>query len=167
MKIKIEKEAVMEAMHNNAYGRNWLIVTENGDWRVAWADDTRQWDPWSADDYVAGIPALFPEGDGAEAEMCSEILAQLGIDEKALFQSLEERGEDWQICVYTEEKYPDDYAEWLRESYDWLISAFEDALNGDGRDLNYVPADSIWGMDYDEQGIVYKALQCPHKFEIK
>ena len=51
----------------------------DGDHRITWADNNRQWDPWQDKDFVAAIPAIFPE------EM-SPIFEEVGMKREELSQ---------------------------------------------------------------------------------
>ncbi len=137
--IKLNKSEIRNKIEtgNTDQGCHYLTVNPvNATTTIHWADTNRPWDPWGDDDYVIGLPALYPAGDGGEADDAEECLVDnLG---KGAAKDLEDRLDEADISItdYANEHYP----EWMLASHDnqldFLEQAFLDACNGDGDDLN-------------------------------
>ncbi len=152
--VKLNREEVQKAIEggDNCQGRRWLAVRPNGDVAIHWADTNRPWDPWTEDAQVIGIPALFPEGEGTEAELAQDCLVdRLGSAEA---KRIEEQvyQENGSLIQYADEHFGEWMAAACENRLDWLLEAFLLACNGYGAELN----DSApWGVtgDYGEEVI--------------
>ena len=158
--VKLNREEVQKAIEDgdNCQGRRWLAVRPNGEWAIHWADTNRPWDPWADDAQVIGIPALFPEGEGREAELAQDCLVdRLGSAEA---ERIEEQvyQENGSLIQYADEHFGDWMAAARENQVEWLQEAFLNVCNGDGVDLKDL---SPWGMtgDYGE------VIEPPFKFE--
>lgn len=159
--VKLDQEKIRKAIEggDNCQGRRWLAVRPNGEWSIHWADTNRPFDPWADDAQVIGLPSLYPEGDGTEAEDAQECLREYLGPGKA--KEVEDRldEDDVSIVEYAEEHYPD-WMEACRDNQlDYLQEAFLNACNGDGADLKDM---APWGMtgDYGEE-----VVEPPFDFE--
>lgn len=150
--VKLNREEIRKAIEegDNCQGRRWLAVRPNGEVKIHWADTHRPWDPWADDAQVTGIPALFPEGEGREAELAQDCLidrlggAEAERIEKQVYQ------ENGSVAEYADEHFGDWMAAARENQVEWLQEAFLNACNGDGVDLKDL---SPWGMtgDYGEE----------------
>ena len=122
--IKIEKQELASRMHDNAYGRNYLIVSQDGRYRFSWADDDRQYDPWDPSEFVAAVPALDPEGSGRASEDAMDLIKRHMTADEWLNREIDD------YVAYAEENYPDEWAIDREEAVEWYTEAFVDALNG-------------------------------------
>lgn len=158
--VKLDRGEIEKAIEegNNLYGGRHLAVRPNGDVSVHWADTNRPWDPWADDAQVIGLPALYPAGDGLEAEAATDCLREKLSPEKFLEVEFYLEKEDVRVVDYAEEYFPD----WMEASRDnqvaFLAEAFLAACNGDGSDLND-PAP--WGMTSEFGEVV----EPPFEFE--
>lgn len=143
--ISISKEEITENMWDSAYGRHYLVITPEGEASVTWADNQRQWDPWSDEDFTASVPAIDPEGSGRESEDAQEFLRVMMSAEE--FDA--EDGFDDGYIEFAEKNFSDDWKINRQEVSDWTFDAFIAALNGDTVDLGY---GCIWGYTQDEYG---------------
>lgn len=162
--VRLDYNKVFEALDDNPDGRNYLVVSPNGEWDIIWASHQRQWDPWSDNSYVAPIPAVFPCGDDAEHQLAQDMLDQKG-DKWDSDEHYEATGEDIGLLEYVEREHSDDWKEWVEEATIWLASAFLDALNGHGVELNLSPGESIWGYEYTDQYAPGDPIEPPFEFK--
>lgn len=152
--LKLNREEIRAAIEagDNGYGRRWLAVTPAGEWAIHWADKNGPWHPWEDGALTTPIPALYPDGEGQEAEAAQECLEdRLGRQEaKRLEDQCYES--DLSLVEYAEEHYPDWMAAHRDNQLDWLEQAFLDACNGDGEDLR--DSSAPWGTTGDALEII-------------
>lgn len=159
--VKLDREEIRKAIEagDNCDWRRWLAVRPCGEVSVHWADTNRPWDPWADDAQVIGIPALFPDGEGLEAELAKDCLIDQMGKEKA--SAIEEQvyEVDSSLVEYANDHYPDWMQAALENQVDWLLDAFLAACNGYGEDLKDL---APWGMtgDYGEE-----VVEPPFEFE--
>ena len=135
--VRISKRELVSRMCDNAYGRNYLIVSQdcrNPRHRFAWADDDRQYDPWDPGEFVAEVPAIDPEGSGRASEDAMDIIQQHMTDDE--WETSKDKIEDY--VAYAEKNYPDEWAIDRAEAEDWYAEAFVAALNGDTSQIGEV-----------------------------
>jgi len=147
MVIELDRAAIEAAIRrgNNADGGYVLSVAPDGSsWRIHWQgrdQGCRCPQNWRH----IGIPALFPEGEGAEHEMAEEMLTDMRRLAEA--RSLSE-AEDISLPEICQRWEPERWQEYQDEAVNWLATAFLAACNGDGTDLK---EDAPWGdvLDYE------------------
>jgi len=158
--VKLDKEAIKEAMWDGCNGSHVLAVAPDGsDHRIHWMEDNRQWDPWPDDWLTIGIPALDPDGSGQASEDALERLQELRLMEKA--EELME-AKDIGSVEAIERLAPDEWEADREASYDWLLDAFISACNGYGGDLNNPDPWGTTGNMYDGP---IGAIKPPAEFE--
>ena len=148
--IALDKEEVVKAIKlgDNAQGGRYLAVSPDGNcYKILWADTNRPWNPWPTDWMAIGIPALFPEGSGAEGDLAHELLRDQW--DGWTYERQLDAGEDIGVVEYAERTYPTEWAEYIQTSAEWLAKAFLAACNGDGADLREL---SPWGYTTTEEG---------------
>lgn len=154
--IKLDRHDVAKNAWESAYGAHYLVISPDGSTAVTWADNSRQWDPWRDDDYVARIPAVFPEGSGSEWELAVDMLNDAGDP----WTDEDEEGTDFAGAVdKAEQRHPDTWAEHKAAVTDWTLAEWLSAINGNPNDLHITHP---WGStgEWDEQ-----AIDCPFHFE--
>ncbi len=154
--VKLDREEVSQAIRegDNCQGRRWLAVSPAGEVEVHWADTNRQWDPWVEDSFVIGIPALFPEGSGEEAELAQDCLVDRLGKEKAA-ETEEQAFRDNSSLVQYADEFFGDWMEAAKDNHvEWLLEAFLAACNGDGSDLNDPDPWGFVSSDWMEQAEV-------------
>lgn len=161
MIVKLDRAEIEKAIRegDNCQGRRWLTVSPAGEWAVHWADTNRQWNPWGAEDFVIGIPALFPEGEGAETKLAQDyLLDRLGkVEARRVEDQVYE--DDGSLVEYADEHFGDWMSAARDNGVEWLLDAFLTACNGDGSDLDD-PAP--WGFVSSEGQV---EVEPPFEFE--
>jgi hypothetical protein len=141
--IKINYSKIRETIHkgDTTQGNYFLRVTPNGDSAIIWAENSRIWDTWNPEDYLANIPSYDPTGTGAEYEAGIYFLKQHGYEIDQIDAIADKLG----VVDYVETAYAEEWQEEIQETLDFLADEFLDALNND---------DQIWGYTAEEDGIV-------------
>lgn len=152
--VKLDKDRIKKAIEDGdgPTGSRILILHPNGEHRITWLESQRQWNPYQNEDFFIGIPALDSEGSGSIGELADDMIKELlsqeiskeGISGKAFWPERQDRlkaikdicdERDISIIDYADQHYHDDWACWLEEATDWLLSAFLEACNGPNHDL--------------------------------
>lgn len=157
--IKLSKAEIIEKIKSgdNCNGYYVLAVAPDGtDSRIHWDEDGR--DCYCPDDWLhIKIPALFPDGEGAESEMAEDMLKDNGrLDEAKQVQEAEDIG----LPEIAERFDAERWQAYQDEGSDWLAEAFLAACNGYGDELND-PAP--WG--FSEEYGDYEMNEAPAEFE--
>lgn len=141
--IKLDKQEVIKHMWDSSQGSNVLAVAPDGsEYGIRWlpAHD-RAWNNWPSDWLVIGIPALYPEGSGAEQEAAAELLLTLGLQA----ESFRLRGEALSYPVEEIKRLaPNEWKKEQTELANWLAEAFLAACNSNG--LNLISDIAPWGV---------------------
>jgi len=162
--VKLDKKEIIEAIEagDNCQGRRWMAVSPDGDCTIHWADTNRQWDPWQDDDFVIGLPALFPEGEGKEWEMCEDIAIQLGLNVRELEKEIELGTAYDGLVDFILREHPDYYQAHKEELLDYEAGEFLHACEGRADNDPYP-----WGTTGSEWDGSLEAIQPPFEFEWK
>jgi len=126
--IFLNKDEIQLAIQagNTCDGDRYLIVSPAGDWRVAFVQRTRTWDPWGPYNQVFCIPPLFPDGSGTdteEAEACIQTYQSLPVAHDIMGEA------DISAMEYCEKYLSDEWQAWQAERIEWIAEEFLSALN--------------------------------------
>lgn len=126
---------------DNCQGAYYFVLSEDGEYKIAWDDDNSAWSPWNDDeDVIMKVPSLIPEGSG-DFYHCirDDYNWGNGIEDKPTKQDVEEMCEEGLYINHAdwiEQNDEEWYKEYVDKELDWLAEAFLDALNGGGWELN-------------------------------
>lgn len=153
--IKLNLNDIKEQIKkgNNCNGSRVLAVAPDGsDHRIHWMENNRQWNPWPDAWLIIGIPALFPDGEGAELEMAEECLRDNlpsedePHDADYIMEKLHQA--DVSVVTYAHDHFPNYMQAAEEDAVAFWADAFLAACNGDGTELED-PAP--WGYEYDDE----------------
>lgn len=99
------------------------------DYRIVWHRRQDWHTPWQDGDYVAKIPALYPDGSGAETEQAEDLLEMLvGKEEmRRIRNECYENNESF--VLWFEEHYPDHWQAAENDGVALLMDDWLDKLN--------------------------------------
>lgn len=153
--IKLNLNDIKEQIKkgNNCNGSRILAVAPDGsDHRIHWMENNRQWNPWPDSWLIIGIPALFPDGEGAESEMAEECLRDNlpsedePHDADYIMEKLHQA--DVSVVTYAHDHFPNYMQAAEEDAVAFWADAFLAACNGDGTELEDL---APWGYEYDDE----------------
>ena len=150
MSIKLKREDIAANAWDAAHGAHYLVVGQDGSIKITWAEDTRQWNPWQDGDYVAMIPAVFPDGSGAEIELAEDLLRDVG-------QPWDLWEEEYDGPIQKAEAlFPEKWEEYKDEAVSFVVDEFMEAINCDPDGTRPWGSTGEWAEE---------AIECPFSFE--